>query len=67
MNFFGSCPICESPADAEIIKALGTVIQIHHKCTDESCTFCQVWQSQRFVGHKMAVGNLSASTLLSGC
>ena len=69
MSLFGSCPICASPADAEIIKVLGTMIQIRHKCMDESCSFSQVWQSQRFVGHKMAVGNLllSASILLSGC
>ena len=68
MSLFASCPICASPADAEIVEVLGTLVKVSHRCTDESCAFSQMWFSQPFVGRKMAVGNLllSASILLSG-
>lgn len=68
MSLFGSCPICASPSDADIVEVLGTLVKISHRCADESCSFSQVWFSQPFVGHKMAIGNLllSASILLSG-
>ena len=68
MSLFASCPVYASPADAEIVEVLGTLVKVSHRCTDESCAFSQMWFSQPFVGCKMAVGNLllSASILLSG-
>ena len=68
MSLFEACPICASPANADIVEVLGTMVKIRQRCKEESCSFSLEWLSQRFVGHRMAVGNLllSASILLSG-
>ena len=68
MSLFASCPVCANPTDAETVEVLGTLVKVSHRCTDESCTFSQIWFSQPFVGCKMMVGNLllNAFILLSG-
>lgn len=68
LSLFASCPICAGPAEARVVKIIGTMVKISQWCTDQKCQFNQMWFSQPFVKGKMPAGNLlmSASILLSG-
>ena len=58
------CPICAGPAEASILKEIGTMVKIQYWCTDEKCKFTDVWFSQPFANGKMPVGNLLSSSIL---
>ena len=68
LSLFASCPICAGFAEARILKEIGTMVKIHYWCTEEKCSFTNVWFNQPFVRGRMPVGNLllSSSILLSG-
>jgi len=68
LGLFASCPICAGPAEANVVKIIGTMVKIGQWCTVQNCQFTQMWFSQPFVKGKMPAGNLllSASILLSG-
>ena len=69
LGLFASYPICAGPAEARIIKVIGTMVKINLCCADEkSCQFSQAWFSQPFVKGQMPYGNLllTASILISG-
>lgn len=69
LGLFASYPICAGPAEARIIKVIGTMVKINLCCADEkSCQFSQVRFSQPFGKGQMPYGNLllTASILISG-
>ena len=62
LSLFASCPIRAGPAEARIIKVIGTMVKINRCCADEkSCQFSQMWFSQLFVKGRMPYGNLLLS------
>ena len=55
-------------AEVRILKEIGTMVKIHYWCTEEKCSYTNVWFNQPFLRGRMPVGNLllSCSILLSG-
>ncbi|XP_023932600.1 uncharacterized protein LOC106173400 [Lingula anatina] len=66
LELFSVCPTCAGPAQGQIVREVGSLVQVVTKCPNCEAT-TRDWNSQPIV-HQLPVGNLvaSAAILLSG-